>query len=244
MDEMNDMKETKEMGPMLRMLQTIDAFFPIGAFTLSNGLEDYVAAERIRSTSDLEEYLTGFLQIFPSSDLGIAALAWQYGAGQSEADWNGENIIRLDGLVNAMKGARETRTGSIRLCSRYLKAREAMEDCRGLLGWYREKIQEKAAVGFHSIAVGLYGASIGMAQAQVLAMYGYSAISAIVNNGVKLVPLSQLEGQRALLRQMDRLEEAVRQAMRVTEDDLGVSGAGYEIHAMNHEYLYSRQYMS
>ncbi len=241
---MKEMKEMKEMGNMLRMLQTIDAFFPIGAFTLSNGLEDYVAAERISSTADLEEYLTGFLQIFPYNDLGIAALAWQYGAGQSEAERNRENIIRLDGLVNAMKGAREARTGSIRLCSRYLKAREAMEDCRGLLGWYQEKIREKAAVGFHPIAVGLYGASIGMDQAQVLAMYGYSAISAIVNNGVKLVPLSQMEGQRALLRQMDRLEEAVRQAMEVTEDDLGVSGAGYEIHAMNHEYLYSRQYMS
>ena len=241
---MKEMKEMKEMGNMLRMLQTIDAFFPIGAFTLSNGLEDYVAAERISSTADLEEYLTGFLQIFPYNDLGIAALAWQYGAGQSEAERNRENIIRLDGLVNAMKGAREARTGSIRLCSRYLKAREAMEDCRGLLGWYQEKIWEKAAVGFHPIAVGLYGASIGMDQAQVLAMYGYSAISAIVNNGVKLVPLSQMEGQRALLRQMDRLEEAVRQAMEVTEDDLGVSGAGYEIHAMNHEYLYSRQYMS
>ena len=261
---MKEMKEMKEMGNMLRMLQTIDAFFPIGAFTLSNGLEDYVAAERISSTADLEEYLTGFLQIFPYNDLGIAALAWQYGAGQSEAEQseaeqseteqseteqseaerNRENIIRLDGLVNAMKGAREARTGSIRLCSRYLKAREAMEDCRGLLGWYQEKIREKAAVGFYPIAVGLYGASIGMDQAQVLAMYGYSAISAIVNNGVKLVPLSQMEGQRALLRQMDRLEEAVRQAMEVTEDDLGVSGAGYEIHAMNHEYLYSRQYMS
>ena len=251
---MKEMKEMKEIGNMLRMLQTIDAFFPIGAFTLSNGLEDYVAAERISSTADLEEYLTGFLQIFPYNDLGIAALAWQYGAGQSEAgrneaeqseaERNRENIIRLDGLVNAMKGAREARTGSIRLCSRYLKAREAMEGCRGLLGWYQEKIREKAAVGFHPIAVGLYGASIGMDQAQVLAMYGYSAISAIVNNGVKLVPLSQMEGQRALLRQMDRLEEAVRQAMEVTEDDLGVSGAGYEIHAMNHEYLYSRQYMS
>ena len=49
---MKEMKEMKEMGNMLRMLQTIDAFFPIGAFTLSNGLEDYVAAERISSTAD------------------------------------------------------------------------------------------------------------------------------------------------------------------------------------------------
>ena len=36
-------------------------------------------------------------------------------------------------------------------------------------------------------------------------MYGYSVISAIVNNAVKLVPLSQLGGQRILFEEMEKL---------------------------------------
>ena len=36
-------------------------------------------------------------------------------------------------------------------------------------------------------------------------MYGYSVISAIVNNAVKLVPLSQLGGQRILFKEMEKL---------------------------------------
>ena len=75
-------------------------------------------------------------------------------------------------------------------------------------------------------------------------MYGYNVISAIVNNAVKLVPLSQMAGQRILNEYFEKLESAVQIALQVTSDQLGISGCAYEIHCMNHEYLYSRQYMS
>ena len=58
----------REQKNLLRMMQSVDAFFPIGAFTLSNGLEDYVIRERITSTQELREYLEGFLQIFHYND--------------------------------------------------------------------------------------------------------------------------------------------------------------------------------
>lgn len=227
----------REQKNLLRMMQSVDAFFPIGAFTLSNGLEDYVIRERITSTQELREYLEGFLQIFHYNDLGIVALAYQY-------EGKPEYLLQLDALVNAMKSSKEVRTGSVKMCSRYLKAREAMEDCNGTLKWYMEIIKEKKAVGFHSIAVGIYGASLGMAMEDLLSMYGYSVLSAIVNNGVKLVPLSQMEGQKELFQIMDKLEEAVQKAMSVKLEELGVSGSAFEIHCMNHEHLYSRQYMS
>ena len=222
---------------LLYMLQSVDAFFPIGAFTLSNGLEDYVAEERIGSIKELQEYMEGFLQIFPYNDLGIAALGFQY-------EKQPEKLLELDALTNAIKGAREVRVGSNKMCSRYLKAREAMGDLNGALEWYFEQIKARKAVGFHPIAIGLYGASIGMELEEVLTMYGYSVLSAIVNNGVKLVPLSQLEGQRVLFQNMDGLEKAVKQAMQMEVQELGVSGTAFEHHCMKHEHLYSRQYMS
>ena len=55
---------TEDMG-FLGMMQSLDAFFPVGAFTLSNGLEDYVLRDRIQNGKDLENYIQGFLQIFP-----------------------------------------------------------------------------------------------------------------------------------------------------------------------------------
>lgn len=222
---------------LLRMMQSVDAFFPIGAFTLSNGLEDYVVTERIRTVEELREYLEGFLQIFPYNDLGIAALSYRY-------EQQPQLLLQLDGLANAMKSAREVRSGSIKMCSRYLKARESMQDCNGVLKWYMERIKSKEAVGFHPIALGIYGASLDLDLEDLLTMYGYSVLSAIVNNGVKLVPLSQMEGQRILLWSMDKLGESVKCAMGITMEELGVSGCSFEIHCMKHERLYSRQYMS
>ena len=43
----------------LNMLQSMDAFFPVGAFTLSNGLEDYVVSGRMKDSVDLRQYLEG-----------------------------------------------------------------------------------------------------------------------------------------------------------------------------------------
>lgn len=221
----------------LKILQSVDAFFPIGAFTLSNGLEDYVITGRIKTHEELETYLKGFIQMFPYQDLGLLHLSYCH-AEKKDA------LIRLDQLANAMKSAMEVRGGSSKMCVRYLKARESMGDCGGMLKWYFDQIRRNHLTGFHPIALGIYGASLDIEEDLLLCMYSYSVLSAIVNNAVKLVPLSQMEGQRILLKTLGHLETVVEKVRQIQETDLGVSGGAFEIHCMNHEQLYSRLYMS
>lgn len=221
----------------LSIMQSVDSFFPIGAFTLSNGLEDYVVRERIQTSVDLQMYLKGFLQLFPYNDLGVLSLAYR---NYKDKDY----LLQLDGYACAMKSAKEVRIGSSRMCSRYIKAREAMWDCGKELAWYREQMKCGNVVGSHPVALGIYGAAAELEQTYLLTMYGYSVLSGIVNNAVKLVPLRQLDGQRILYESLEILESLTERAMQIEIDDLGVSGAAYEIHCMNHEQLYSRQYMS
>lgn len=228
---------TNSKGGFLRILQSIDSFFPVGGFTLSNGIEDYVLREAIHSGEELKEYIIGFLKLFPYNDLGLLSLSYQH-------EKDPEYLLELDCIALAMKSAREVRQGSIRMGSRYMKARIGMQDSTPMLDWYQRQVQKKEAFGFHPIALGLYGASCGIDLKLLLDMYGYSTISAIVNNTVKLVPLSQIKGQRVLLQMLDFLDEATSQAMGISMDSLGVSGTASEIHCMNHEKLYSRQYMS
>lgn len=221
----------------LKLLQSVDAFFPVGAFTLSNGLEDYVLCEIIKKEQDLCNYLDSFLQVFAYNDLGLLSLAYRNAQ-------NKKQLLLLDQLAGAMKSAKEIRTGSIRMCSRYIKAREAMGDQIKSLVWYKKQIQGKSALGFYPIALGIYAAELKFSLQDFLLMYGYSVISAIVNNVVKLVPLSQLSGQRVLFGKFDELKNAAEKAIDVDFEMLGTSGCAFEIHCMNHEYLYSRQYMS
>ena len=51
------------MKSFLSIMQSVDSFFPIGAFTLSNGLEDYVVRERIQTSEDLQAYLKGLSEL-------------------------------------------------------------------------------------------------------------------------------------------------------------------------------------
>jgi len=61
----------------LYMLQICDSLFPIGAFTLSNGLETYVQRGVVHSPETLAAYLADYLALAPYQELGVAALAMQ-----------------------------------------------------------------------------------------------------------------------------------------------------------------------
>ena len=123
----------------LSIMQSVDAFFPVGAFTLSNGLEDYVVKEKIRSSVELDEYMKGYLDIFPYQDLGIAALAYK------NKD-NMEFILKLDEVAQAIKSAFEIRKGSMKMCRRFIKVRQAIGDIPEELLRYNEKIEDQKGV--------------------------------------------------------------------------------------------------
>lgn len=86
--------------------------------------------------------------------------------------------------------------------------------------------------------------NISIELSEGLAVYGYSICSAIVTNCVKLVPLSQLAGQKILGESFELISSASEKALFTDINDIGISGAGFDLRAMQHERLYSRQYMS
>lgn len=226
------------MQAFLNMMQAVDAFFPVGAFTLSNGLETYVQQEIFKTTADLERYLDDYLRLLPENDMGLMYLAWQFREEK-------EKLQQLDWLAEAAKPAKEIREGSQKVALRFLKAMEKMDGgLKGSLAWYYNEIREKKAEGSHPIVLGLYAGELSMNIEMALGMYGYSVMSAMVNNAVKLVPLSQMEGQRILNRYLPQLQEAVGQAMTAAMDQIGISGCAWDIRCMQHQWLYARLYMS
>ena len=79
----------------LYMLQICDSLFPIGAFTLSNGLETYVQHGVVDSPETLAAYLADYLALAPYQELGVAALAMQY-ASEPE-NWRRLRLSSADG---------------------------------------------------------------------------------------------------------------------------------------------------
>ena len=90
----------------------------------------------------------------------------------------------------------------------------------------------------------MYAKSIGLNKKEAAMIYLYSQIASIITNAVKMVPLSQITGQKILNQSLDQIEECVNIAEKLTRDDIGIGGTAFDIAAMNHEILYSRLYMS
>lgn len=225
----------KDYNGFLHALQICDSLFPVGAYTLSNGLETYVQRDIITSPDGLEEYLNSYISILPYNELGACALSYKADEKQ---------IIELDELYSACKTPVEVRIGSQRVASRFLKASENLYENCLKTKTYKKLIADGACNGHQCIAYGLYFSDCGVDLQEGLCAYAYSICSAIVTNCVKLVPLSQLAGQRILAESIEKISLAADKARLISLDEIGVSGAGFDLRAMQHEKLYSRQYMS
>lgn len=207
--------------------------FPIGQFTLSNGLETFVLENRLKNYKDLELYMESYLAICCYNDLLTFLLSYD------------QDITTLDKLAYVMKAPSEVRKGSAKLAVRFVKIwRDIDKDAYPLLMEYGRQIKEKQVYGVYPIAAALYARDLGMEKEEAAEIFLYSQLSAIVTNAVKTVPLSQSKGQEILRKSLFSIKRVIDKALTLSIDDLGVGGSMFDIEGMRHEYLYSRQYMS
>ncbi|MGN1085673.1 MAG: urease accessory protein UreF [Porcipelethomonas sp.] len=216
----------------LSLLQALDSLFPVGTFTLSNGLETYVQKNLVCNAPTLTEYLNAYIYTLPTNDLGFAAKAAM-----------GEPWELLDEICTASKSPAELRNGSLKQCIRFIKAEKVLGEYSQLKS-YSEKIDSGICSGCYPVALGLFIRDTGTDIVQGLEMYCYTLLSSAVNHAVKLVPLRQLDGQKCLAEAMKKIPETVQKAIETDTDDLGISGAGFDLRSMQHEKLYSRLYIS
>jgi urease accessory protein len=220
------------MNKMLPLYQAFDALFPIGAYTLSGGMETYTQMGIVRDKGTLNAFLKAQVYILPFGDLGLAANAAQ-----------GVDFVFLDHLCAAMKQPYEIRTGSAKMCSRFLKIQSELAEYPALSA-YRAAILQGHCDGHYPVAMGLFIRDTGAPVGAAMELYGYSILSLMVNHAVKLIPLGQSDGQSALFEAMRLIPEAVNKALSASIEDLGVSGAGFDLRAMQHETLKGRLYSS
>ena len=216
----------------IALLQAFDPLFPTGAYTMSGGMETYTQKGLVKDKLTLVSFLKAQVYILPYSDLGICAKTAE-----------GEDFILMDSLCAAMKQPFEIRIGSEKLGVRFLKAQEALCDYPSLSA-YRQAIRQEKCRGHYPVAVGLFMRDLNADLNEALELYCYSLLSQTVNHAVKLIPLGQSDGQSALFEALRLIPTAVQKAKAASVDELGVSGCGFDLRAMQHETLQGRLYIN
>lgn len=165
-----------------------------------------------------------------------------------------QKLQALDEIYGASRGPFELREGSRKLATRFEKTTDAFceipllangthgENSTGRASEMHDAKTAAYQAVYFPVAYGAHCAERGIPLEECLAAFTYSQVSARVTTCVKLVPLSQSEGQRILYSLMKNFSDLVAKCFTLSENDLCRSSPGLDLRAMQHEYLYSRLY--
>jgi urease accessory protein len=94
------------------------------------------------------------------------------------------------------------------------------------------------------VVQGIASAKQGLPPDLVVPAFLQSYVANLVTAGVRLIPLGQTDGQRAIAALEEAVLAATDEAMRATIDDLGSAAFMVDLASMRHETQYTRLFRS
>lgn len=224
---------------LIKLLHLADPTLPIGAYTHSNGLETYVQYNLITNKSQFQDFINHqLLYNWIYNDAAFVRFAYEYTQAQEIAQ-----LIRLSKIVHALKTASELRNAGMKLGQRLLKIFQNNLD-GNFVNLVHHEVEQKNLLPNYALIFGIYAQILGISLHASLEAFLYNLLMNMITNGVKLIPLGQLEGQTIFFELEEKLTCAVQKTLQIEFKDLGRSSVGLELRSMQHECLYSRLYMS
>ncbi|MEC1445937.1 urease accessory protein UreF [Bacillus haynesii] len=227
------------MNNILSLLQLCDSNFPIGAFSHSYGLETYIQEDKVHDQATFVQWLHTYVNEQLIYSDGIASRL-VYEALEKE---DLQTVWKLDRMLTVQSLPRETREGTQRMGERMLNLIESLYDIP-ILSTYRERIDQKQSFGHPSIVFTIVGHHLGVPSSTTTMYYLYSAVSNLVQNAVRAVPLGQVAGQKTIQEFQTVLIEATEKIQSLNEEEFGIVSPGLELSQMMHERVNIRIFMS
>ncbi len=221
---------------LLKLLQLSSPTLPVGAFAYSQGLESAIDAEIVTDKESLQDWLLDTLELsLKKVDLPLFKRLYQ-----SWDDDNLEDVIKWNQNLFAQRETHELREEDYQLglaLTRLLNDLDVLETAIPVA------IQKQHKLCFLTLFT-LAANQWEIDQEQAANGYIWSWLDNQIAAAIKLIPLGQTDGQKALSALLPQIPRIVSEGLAIEDDNIGASLPMMAILSSQHETQYSRLFRS
>jgi urease accessory protein len=229
-------QERLPSSALYRLMAWLSPAYPVGAFSYSSGIEWAVEAGDIKDAATLRQWLTAML----SEGSGFCDAVLFVHAYRATAAADGAALRTVAELAAALVVSKERLLETIAQGRAFLDATKAVWPTPALA-----RLEEvwQGAVAL-PVAVGVVCAGHDIACEPALGAFLHALTANWISAGVRLIPLGQTDGQRALAALEPIVAETAMRASAVPLDEIGSATFRADLASMRHETQYTRLFRS
>jgi len=221
---------------LYQLLAWMSPAYPTGAFSYSHGLEWAVEEGTVADVEQLVAFVDAVLGRGGGwIDAVLFVQAWR-AARASDA-----SLDAIAELGVAFRGTSETALESRQQGAAFLEITRQTWPHPVIDRFVRRHADQEVA---HSVVVALACSAHDVALQPALHAYLQGLAANLISAGVRLIPLGQTDGQRAVVRMLPIIADVAEQALNSDLEDLGTACPLLERCSALHETQYSRLFRS
>lgn len=212
----------------LEAFRLADSFLPVGTYTLSYGLEQFIQNGRVTDATDLEALLTTYL----GRKLGTTELVALRHAHAGTAEDDLKTVREADSRLTAVTMAAEFRRSSRQSGRRLLTLQRELDDAE-LLERYADGLDD--ASGNYAVVLGVVTGLAGVDEREACRLCCHGFVTGLLGAAQRLLSLGHTDVQRILCSLQPTMAAAIDDSAEQTLADLTSFTPLVDIHAAEHE---------
>jgi urease accessory protein len=221
---------------LYRLMAWLSPAYPVGAFSYSSGLEWAVEAGDVKNADALAAWLA--VIIGEGSGFCDAVLFAHAHRAVTARD---DNALRwVAELAAALAPSKERQLETVAQGGAFLEVTRAAWPCAAL----DRLVQAWPGPYAYPVAVATAAAGHGIAIEPALGAYLHAVAASLVSAGVRLIPLGQTDGQRAIASLEALIAATVDRALTTALDEMGAAAFRADLASQHHETQYTRLFRS
>lgn len=224
---------------LYRLMTWLSPNFPVGGFAYSHGLESAVESGHVRDGKALTRWVSGIVAFGAGRvDGALFRAAWEAVRARDDG-----RLADVTERADVLRGSKEMALESAAQGRAFLETVLKVWPEARLARWFDELSVARREPAY-AVAVGVAAALADVPLATALTAYLNAFSANLVSAGVRLVPLGQTDGQRAMAALEPVVTEAAEAIQRRAVDDLGGAALTVDWMSMQHETQYTRLFRS